>query len=251
MPDFDRFPAFKEAVVWEANVTAGDLIYIPHKWLHQVRNMDYTIAMSYNYVDKYNLEDHLSWHYSRIALGRQKHATSGHETDAKESKSCVSAYGADEYFPVEYEPDPQRSDEPWGHFFKRHSVDRFEGFNRTAYDEAVEVSRLKYLADDMDDKSTGDLASARTKRYNNVCDDAQIDAENPETNVEILEAQLKNSRALTAELERQLRHHKDLRDDATTETGEANNSDSVSGDNLAKLEETSAETITDEDKDEL
>ena len=37
--------------VWEANVSAGELIFIPELWAHQVHNVDATIAISNNFVD--------------------------------------------------------------------------------------------------------------------------------------------------------------------------------------------------------
>ena len=43
------------AIVWEGNVSAGDIIFVPENWAHQVRNLDETVAISYNWVDEFNL----------------------------------------------------------------------------------------------------------------------------------------------------------------------------------------------------
>lgn len=42
--------------VWEGDVRAGDIIFIPEYWAHAVLNHDPTIAISYNFVDEYNLK---------------------------------------------------------------------------------------------------------------------------------------------------------------------------------------------------
>ena len=40
--------------VWEATVSAGEIIFIPELWAHQVHNLDATLAISNNYVDDYS-----------------------------------------------------------------------------------------------------------------------------------------------------------------------------------------------------
>jgi hypothetical protein len=137
-PDFERHPKFKEAQIWEANVTAGDLIFIPEKWLHQVRNMDYTIAMSYNFVDEHNFEQHMQWrksnpgtraHPSRIAANQvcgpvafdKSSLLSTAATGTTYKRTCceVHPFAARSYFPVNYTSHPNRADEPWSTFFRR------------------------------------------------------------------------------------------------------------------------------------
>ena len=76
-PDEKRFRSLHSLEVWEAEVGSGDIIFIPNGvsaltlpynlncgitstldytainagWPHQVRNLDTTIAVSYNYID--------------------------------------------------------------------------------------------------------------------------------------------------------------------------------------------------------
>lgn len=45
-------------VVWDGEVGAGELIFIPELWGHQVRNLEASVAVSYNFVDDYNLRTH-------------------------------------------------------------------------------------------------------------------------------------------------------------------------------------------------
>ena len=40
-----------EVTVWEGSVGAGELIFIPESWAHEVRNEDATVAISYNFVN--------------------------------------------------------------------------------------------------------------------------------------------------------------------------------------------------------
>ena len=52
------------AVVWEANVSAGELIFLPEGWAHQVLNRDATIGVSYNWID-----DDTAGAYGRLLAG--------------------------------------------------------------------------------------------------------------------------------------------------------------------------------------
>jgi len=51
-------------VVWEANVSAGEVVFIPEYWAHQVRNLDSTLAISYNFYD-----DHSVGAYAQLQHG--------------------------------------------------------------------------------------------------------------------------------------------------------------------------------------
>lgn len=46
-------------IVYEANVTAGELIFIPELHAHQVKNLDATIAISNNFLDDYSFEAYI------------------------------------------------------------------------------------------------------------------------------------------------------------------------------------------------
>lgn len=147
-PDFERHPKFKEAIVWEANVTAGDIIFIPQTWLHQVKNMDNTIAMSYNYVDEHNFDQHVQWHLVRTSKLEEPFsldATDDEKAEGEESVRVLTSYAAGDYFPVPYTPKPNRSDELWADFFKRQMVDRFEKFRPEEYDAAVATAGRNML----------------------------------------------------------------------------------------------------------
>ena len=48
----------ERGVIWEGTVGAGELIFIPELWGHQVRNLEPSIAVSYNLIDDFNLRTH-------------------------------------------------------------------------------------------------------------------------------------------------------------------------------------------------
>ena len=57
--DDDLFESDDRADVWSGRVGAGDLIFIPEFWAHQVQNLeDPTIAISYNFLDDHSLRAH-------------------------------------------------------------------------------------------------------------------------------------------------------------------------------------------------
>ena len=39
-------------------MSAGEVIFIPQYWAHQVRNVDETLAVSYNFLDDYSIGTH-------------------------------------------------------------------------------------------------------------------------------------------------------------------------------------------------
>ena len=45
-------------VVWDGVVGAGDLIFIPELWGHQVRNLEASVAVSFNLIDDYSIRTH-------------------------------------------------------------------------------------------------------------------------------------------------------------------------------------------------
>lgn len=51
-PDFDRFPAARLAEVWDVVARPGDTIFVPAGALHQVENLDSTVAITMNYIDR-------------------------------------------------------------------------------------------------------------------------------------------------------------------------------------------------------
>ena len=55
-PDLERFPLYAKAKPVEIILEAGDLVYFPSKWWHQVENLEDSIALSHNLVDEWNAE---------------------------------------------------------------------------------------------------------------------------------------------------------------------------------------------------
>lgn len=45
-PDLARFPKFRDAPLWRADLEPGDLLYIPSMWWHQARSLSASIAVN-------------------------------------------------------------------------------------------------------------------------------------------------------------------------------------------------------------
>jgi hypothetical protein len=54
-PDFEKFPRLCEAQVWDAMVTAGEVIWIPNTAAHGVVNQDVTIATTSNFFHPHDI----------------------------------------------------------------------------------------------------------------------------------------------------------------------------------------------------
>lgn len=54
-------------IIYEANMSAGDFIFVPQLWAHQVQNVDATIAISDNFLD-----DHSFGNYVRLTAALLK-----------------------------------------------------------------------------------------------------------------------------------------------------------------------------------
>ncbi|KAI6659323.1 tRNA wybutosine-synthesizing protein 5-like [Oopsacas minuta] len=46
-PDWDKFPKFSNAIRWDCILNPGDMLYIPAPWLHNVKNLDFTVAINF------------------------------------------------------------------------------------------------------------------------------------------------------------------------------------------------------------
>lgn len=57
-PDFWRYPSLGQAEPWEFELVAGDLLYIPNGAPHAAMNLDDTIAISGNFLDKRSYDHH-------------------------------------------------------------------------------------------------------------------------------------------------------------------------------------------------
>jgi hypothetical protein len=52
-PDFVAHPHLDGALVHEAILEPGDVLFIPEGWAHQALNLDWTLMISANYVDQH------------------------------------------------------------------------------------------------------------------------------------------------------------------------------------------------------
>ena len=57
--DFETFPEMDEALVYEAILDPGDVIFVPESWAHQVLNLEDSIATSMNFVDYHGAPAHI------------------------------------------------------------------------------------------------------------------------------------------------------------------------------------------------
>ena len=57
--DFDKFPDMNGALVFEAILNPGDVIFVPEGWAHQVVNLEDSIATSMNFVDYHGAPAHI------------------------------------------------------------------------------------------------------------------------------------------------------------------------------------------------
>ena len=134
-PDFSSQPDFSRAVVWEANVTAGDIIFIPERWPHAVRNLDDTIAVSYNYVDDYNQPHYEHYLNSNVDKAAEDDADDEDVDNANSAAKNIAALNQ-AFFPVRLMsslPD-DHSHETWSKFFNSNHPEQQPTWNETAYD---------------------------------------------------------------------------------------------------------------------
>lgn len=155
-PNFTKHPKLTKAVAWEANVTAGDIIFIPQTWPHQVRNLDLTFAISYNFVDQYNYHDHLDYLSGQL--------DSVDEDTRTEAVDQVAAYSNGKWFPLySYSQVPRnRADDTWAQFFERQQPENRALFDLQKYtaevaakDKKFEQSARKDVAEELAEGNLG------------------------------------------------------------------------------------------------
>lgn len=128
--------------VWEANVSAGDLIFIPQKWAHQVQNVEDTVAISMNFVDEWSWKGHLRYLQLQHAVGKK------HEINARLSSYLYDHQNGS--FPRLAVSDFDRApadggagvlqsddDVTWDQFFARNQPEQHPQWDRDAYAAAV------------------------------------------------------------------------------------------------------------------
>lgn len=139
-PNLRLHPRLREARVWEGNVSAGDLIFIPEMWAHQVINQpgEDTLAISYNFVDEVNFEEHLRSQYHKMASD----GDAGDERGANTAALRIAAFQLHEHFPVvtSAEVPPDHADEPWRSFFARNQAEEQAGWDQPAYLAALKAN---------------------------------------------------------------------------------------------------------------
>ena len=54
LPDFGRTPELAGALVYEAILEPGDVLFIPEGWGHQTLNLEWSLMISSNYIDEHN-----------------------------------------------------------------------------------------------------------------------------------------------------------------------------------------------------
>ncbi|WP_265270277.1 cupin-like domain-containing protein [Nostoc sp. KVJ3] len=55
-PDLEKFPLYTNAKSVEIILEAGEIIYFPPRWWHQVKNLEDSIAVSHNSINEFNSE---------------------------------------------------------------------------------------------------------------------------------------------------------------------------------------------------
>lgn len=82
-PELNRIhPAFSDAELWVADVREGDVIHVPHKWFHQVENLEETLSVGRYYANAINWNDTCEYLRREISPSAEKIvcAVSGHSS---------------------------------------------------------------------------------------------------------------------------------------------------------------------------
>lgn len=66
-PDHEEFPLFSAAAGrMEAVVHPGDMIFVPLDWWHQVENLDVTIAVTMNFLNRSNFREWVKYQFTKF-----------------------------------------------------------------------------------------------------------------------------------------------------------------------------------------
>lgn len=60
-PDFSAHPQLDGALVYEALLEAGDVLFVPEGWAHQTLNVEWGAMVSANYMDQHAVPAFLDW----------------------------------------------------------------------------------------------------------------------------------------------------------------------------------------------
>lgn len=69
-PDYEKYPLFAEARPLYGVHNAGEILFTPSGWWHQVRNTETTLALTESYVDKTNYEAFMRAYTKRFLKNR-------------------------------------------------------------------------------------------------------------------------------------------------------------------------------------
>jgi ribosomal protein L16 Arg81 hydroxylase len=60
LPDFERFPLFRDATAFECTLEPGEVLFTPHRWWHHVVGLEKSITIAYNFFNRVNFSDYLA-----------------------------------------------------------------------------------------------------------------------------------------------------------------------------------------------
>ena len=130
-PDTKRFPEFAKAVVYEANVTAGEIIFIPEIWPHAVRNLESVTAVSYNLVDDFSFEKHEEWNHAR--LFDDDRDETAYEEKLTAARTHIAHWHPEFPTITTEQISDTHEDETWRQFTQRNLLNLRDDYNETAY----------------------------------------------------------------------------------------------------------------------
>lgn len=143
-PAFDAFNLARHAlqdgaVVWETRLSPGDILFLPQGWPRQARSMEDTIAVSYDFVDRFSFAGHLTWLVGAIEA-EDGHLNNAVRNSGRNWRMLLASYVHDhraERFPTLTLEDGQREETDWPSFFRNNQPEHQRLFSRTALLEEI------------------------------------------------------------------------------------------------------------------
>mmetsp|Transcript_4258 Transcript_4258/g.10108 ORF Transcript_4258/g.10108 Transcript_4258/m.10108 type:complete len:546 (+) Transcript_4258:39-1676(+) len=74
-PDYEKYPLFRYASGYQHILQPGELIYVPGASPHQVENLEFTMAITGNYIDAYSVHMTVEDARARVKEGTDDHIT--------------------------------------------------------------------------------------------------------------------------------------------------------------------------------
>lgn len=97
-PRIDKFPNFHRATAWEAELVAGQLLIWGGRWSHHVRTLESSVTVSYEFVNRSNLDMFVREHDWLESVGLAYLASVFHTGENRESpleRLLHGLFGAD------------------------------------------------------------------------------------------------------------------------------------------------------------